>query len=168
MIMYKQFRQKNGKLYPLFVLADEETPVGVWLTAKEGPRNEKGKVKSKLGGLAYRPGWHLSEIPYAPHIGLKDEATGRIAYMHPNTVWAECEVFDGHDYTKEAAKKNARDSYLRHLPHDGYYYYNTNPQMVGRWVIADKIKVRRVLTDAETDAICMKMMGIHAQPRKIA
>ena len=55
MIMYKQFRLKNGKLYPLFVLADEETPVGVWLAAKEGPRNEKGKIQSKMDNRLYAP-----------------------------------------------------------------------------------------------------------------
>ena len=68
-IGYKLFRLKRGKLYPLYVLANEETPMGVWLDAQSGPRTERGKVKSRLGELAYRPGWHINDgLPYVNHI----------------------------------------------------------------------------------------------------
>ena len=63
-IAYKLFRVKKsepGKIFPLYVLADKETPMGIWLEAESGIRTEDGKVKSKLGKLAYRPGWHLSD-----------------------------------------------------------------------------------------------------------
>ena len=33
---YKLFRIKNGKLYPLYVFANEEVPMGVRLDAKAG------------------------------------------------------------------------------------------------------------------------------------
>jgi hypothetical protein len=94
---YKLFRvdSKNpGKLFPLFVDANTSVPLNVWLDAEEGPSltDSKGniKVKSKLGNLAYRPGWHLADIPLATHIGVKGNS-GRIEYMNPNHVWAEAE-----------------------------------------------------------------------------
>jgi len=75
---YKMFRadkKQPGKLFPLFV--DSNTPVEMdkWITAKEGERSTANtkKVKSKIGDLAYRPGWHAGDLPIATHIGDKDE-----------------------------------------------------------------------------------------------
>ena len=174
MVAFKQFRMdKSGNLHPLFVYADEIIPIGEWLMAKEGPRQENGKVKSKLGGLAYRPGWHLSEAPYAPHIGIKEN--GKVKYMKPDTVWALCEVSDAVDYTPEAVtngwqngKFSAQRAYLNRIPENGYYWYTTNPNAFGRWMIAGKIRVLKVLTDEETENYMWSRYGIHAQPRKAA
>ena len=172
MIAYKQFRMdKSGNLHPLFVFANETVPVGKWLVAKPGILTDNGKVKSKLGPLAYRPGWHLSEVPYAPHIGVKEN--GVIRYMRPDTVWAMCEVNDVNDYTIEAhsygmrnGKFDARKACLPRIPENGYYWFNTNPSAFGNWLITDKIKVLKVLTDDEVEQICWTQFGIHAQPRK--
>ena len=173
MIAYKQFRiDKSGNLHPLFVFANETIPVGKWIKAKEGERTEHGKVKSKLGPLAYRPGWHLSEAPYAPHIGIKEN--GKIKYMRPDTVWAECEVYDEEDWSYHAytngingKRFNPQKACLKHLPVNGFYWYTTNPNAFGRWLIAERIKVLRVLTDEEVERICWTQFGIHAQPRKV-
>ena len=71
---YKLLRvKKDGKLYPLYVDADTPTPMGVWLEAKCGELTSDGKVKSKLGSLCFRPGYHLSNLPYASHIGRKGD-----------------------------------------------------------------------------------------------
>ena len=63
---YKLFRiEDNDKsnLFPLFVDADTPVETGVWVKAKAGEINkETGKVKSKLGDLAYRPGWHSGDL----------------------------------------------------------------------------------------------------------
>lgn len=171
---YKQFAiDKYGKLHPLFVNAKDEIPVGRWIMATEGRRTEAGKVVSKLGPLAYRPGWHLSEIPYAPHIGIKEN--GKIKYMKPRTVWAECEVYDENDWTAEARANGVRGTRfeprkacLNHIPYGGYYWFNTNPSAFGNWLIAERIMVTRILTDEQTEEICWKQFGIHAQPRKVA
>ena len=173
MIAYKQFRiDKSGNLHPLFVYADEVIPVGKWLVAKEGKRTPTGKVRSKLGPLAYRPGWHLSEAPYAPHIGVKEN--GKVKYMHPGTVWAECEVYDETNYTLEAhangingKRFNPQKACLDHIPHGGFYWFTTNPNAFGNWLIAERIKVNRVLTDEEVEEICWTQFGVHAQPRKV-
>jgi len=169
---YKQFHiDRSGNLHPLFVFANEVIPVGEWIIAKEGKKTEHGKVKSKLGPLAYRPGWHLSEAPYAPHIGIKEN--GKVKYMRPDTVWAECEVYDQEDWSYHAhtcgingKRFNPQKACLNHLPTNGFYWYTTNPNAFGRWLIAERIKVLRVLTDADVEDICWNQFGIHAQPRK--
>jgi len=173
MLAFKQFRiDKSGNLHPLFVYANETIPVGEWITAKEGERNADGKVKSKLGSLAYRPGWHLSEAPYAPHIGIKEN--GKIKYMKPDTVWAMCEVKDLVDYTPEAhengwrnGKYSAQRAYLDRIPENGFYWYTTNPNAFGRWLIAGTIMVKGVLTDEEVAFICRECFKVEPQPRKV-
>ena len=130
---YKLFRLKKskpGKLFTMFVHAGEAIPIGCWLCAQVGdwigdPR--KRKVKSKIGPLAFRPGWHLSDLPLATHIGVKDH-TGKITAQYPDTVWAECEVADDYLWQKWAdacgwnnktKKINPRDSYLPFVPEGG-------------------------------------------------
>lgn len=169
---YKQFHMdKQGNLHPLFVFYNEIIPVGEWIEAKEGSRNEKGKVLSKLGPLAYRPGWHLSEAPYAPHIGIKED--GKIKYMHDGTVWALCEVYDEIDYTESARERGTKGKHFDyrkacfdHLPLNGFYWFTTNPNAFGRWLIAHRIKVLKVMSDEEVEDVCWRDFGIHAQPRK--
>ena len=85
---YKMFRLKKsekGKLFPLFVLSDKETEMQKWLPAECGVKIGR-KVKSRLGPLAFRPAWHLSDIPLAVHIGMKGD-TGKIEYMNPEHVF---------------------------------------------------------------------------------
>lgn len=85
MITYKLFRLKHGKLYPLYVNANKPTPLGVWLDAEAGERTSDGKVKSRLGKLAYRPGWHSGDMPVALHIGEKKSlAMLSQAIAHPS------------------------------------------------------------------------------------
>jgi hypothetical protein len=171
MIAYKLFRtKKDNKIYPLYVLANEPTPMGVWLEAQEGERTEKGKVKSRLGELAYRPGWHCSERPIAMHIGDKaNPKDSKPSYRANDQVWCEIEVDDEIDYQPMADKngKNPRDKQLKYVPKHGYYKYKTNPNMFGTWIIAGNIKVNRVLTDEEVMAINASYNdGMNDLPRK--
>ena len=170
MIGYKLFKVKNGQLYPLYVLADQPVEPGIWLKAREGPRKPNGKVSSKLGDLMYRPGWHLSDIPLAVHIGIKEN--GVIKYMHDDEVWCECEYSDRIDYQPEADAHGTRngvfhprEAMLEEIPVDGFYRYKTNPQMLGTWVIAGSIKVLRILSDEEVADIC-RAAGYEALPRR--
>ena len=101
---YKLFRMKKGKLYPLYVLSNKETPIGEWVLAESGELQSNGKVKAKLGnGLAYRPGWHCSTLPTCQHIGKK-MADGSLARREDN-VWAEVEVSSYMDYN-DLAREN--------------------------------------------------------------
>lgn len=150
---YKLFRLVKGELYPLFVNAAKEVPIGVWLDAESGPKTEKGKVKSRLGELAYRPGWHINDIPYVEHIyTIKN---GR-KVMKEGTVWAEVEYHTNVDYTEKAKRngKSPRDQYLKEIPVGGFYRYRTNPMMFGEWVIAGEMRVNRVVPDEEVYRLC--------------
>ena len=173
MIGYKLFRVKKnrpGELFPLYVLADEPVPIGVWVHATEGPRTPEGKVKSKIGPLAFRPGWHLSDIPLAIHIGIKEN--GKIKYMHDDEVWCECVYVDCYDYQEEADQNGWKDGHfderkamLTRVPEHGFYRYKTSPQMLGKWIITGSIRVLRVLSDEEVEKICAAA-GYRALPRK--
>ena len=174
MIGYKMFRVSKkhpGKLYPLFVLADQETKIGPWLPAKYGERTPDGKVKSRLGPLAFRPGWHLADLPLATHIGVMED--GKIKYQRPDLVWCLCEFSDRISYQKEANRNGMNDkgvlvpkkAYLQHIPVDGYYRYKTSPLMFRNWVIAGSIKILRVLTDQEVDHILVEE-GLSPMPRQ--
>lgn len=162
MIGYKMCRIMNGKIYPMFVEANTPFEMGIWNFAIAGKQNAAGKVVSKLGGLCYRPGLHLSVAPYAPHIGKK--IGGKIEYMHDNTVWVECEIADEIDYTEIAhmngmrnGKFHSASAYLKYIPENGFYWFNTNPSAMIDWLITGAIKPLRILNDAETAIICQKM-----------
>ena len=162
---YKLFKTKNGKLYPLFVNANKPVPVGRWLTAEEGPQGKsQGRVKSTLGDLAYRPGWHSGDLPVATHIGAKSHADLKAPDTRPsNHVWAEVEHPADVDWQSVAngrARMNAKGEPIPNtahitdqVPHGGFYRYKTNPNMSGNWLISGGMKVNRVLGDDEVKAI---------------
>lgn len=128
---YKVFRVKNGKLYPPMVAnpGGVDTPIGVWLDAEEGEfaglsTTGKEQVKSTQGGtLAYRPGWHLGDLPRAQQFdrGAKrdlvfDEFGNPVMNKSGNKqrtiksggkfpkdfIWAECDYVMDIDYQPEA------------------------------------------------------------------
>ena len=163
-IAYKLFRYKHGKLYPLYICTNEEIPIGQHLVAHEGEQIAPGKVKSKLGALAFRPGWHLTEIPLANHIGKK-QPNGQL-YQASDTVWCEVEYDDQIDYNPEVqqASKIKREQCLRRVPLNGWYWYTTNNLAMVKWLISGGITVKRILTNQEVDAIC-RAAGKEPQPR---
>ena len=175
-IGYKLFKVKAsqpGKLFPLYVYANEETPIGEWVNAKLGEIASDGKhVKSKLGELALRGGWHLNEnVPHVTHIGRKDE-NGNIAYLFEDQVWCEVEYSDNIDYQplvnnngkNKQGKIIHKNACMREVPVDGFYRYKTNSQQKEPWIIAGSIKINRVLSDAEVYDIC-KVKGYEPLPR---
>ena len=163
MKLYKLFRFKGGKLYPLYVFANEEVEIGKTLYAKEGVKTEDGKVRSKLGKLAYRPGWHLTEFPIADHIGTR-QPNGKL-YQAKDSIWCEVEVDDSlYNHTEDLAKahKNYRDRCFHEL-HKGYYWFKTNASAKVNWMIASEMKVIRILTNEEVATIC-RANGLEPQP----
>lgn len=175
---YKLFRvdaRKPGQLFPLFVNANDPVEIGVWLDADEGPLTEKGKVKSKIGDLAYRPGWHAGDVPIATHIGGKSDPSLTAPDVRPdNHVWAEVEMAADRDWQKEADKRgtNAQGRLIAgkahitdQIPTDGFYRYKTNPNMTGNWLIGGSMKVNRILNDAEVKRINDKA-GVADLPRE--
>jgi hypothetical protein len=177
---YKLFRtdpRKPGKLFPLFVNAKKPVEVGKWLEAEAGqPGKREGSVKSKLGDLAYRPGWHSGDLPIATHIGGKS-SRGLTApdYRPDNQVWAEVEHpadFDWQTIANERADRNRdgeivpRTAHITdQVPLGGFYRYKTNPNMTGNWIISGGMRVNRVLTDDEVRAI-NEEAGVSDLPRR--
>lgn len=187
-IGYKVFVLKNGKLYPPMVAnpGGEETPVGVWLDADAAPiagQSKTGRKQVKAGGkgtqggsgkLAYRPGWHLGEIPYAIQFNRKNPITGEKELFPKNFVWAEVEYADDIDYQKEAYSYgiNSNGKYqhslagLPYLPINGSYKYRTNPNPeTDPWIITGSMRVNRLLTPSEVDKI-VNEAGRNAQQRE--
>jgi hypothetical protein len=155
MTTYKLFRTKNGKLYPLFVDANSEMVIGEQLYAKVGDRVDDTHVKSRLGSLSLRPGFHSSEVPFADWIGKKQN--GRLV-QRKNTVWCECTV-TGTQQT--VTNRNG----LRQLP-DGWYFFKTKPRQPFPWIISNTITINRVLTNDEVGQIC-RTHGIEPQPMEV-
>ena len=163
---YKLFRtnpNKPDELFPLFVNANESVRPGEWLEARAGEM-VGDKVKSKLGPLAYRPGWHAGDLPIATHIGGKSEPGLKAPDYRPgNQVWAEVEMPADVDWQKvamERAQRNKAGDIIPRTAHitdqvplGGHYRYKTNPNMTGEWLIGGNMKVNRVLSDDEVKAI---------------
>lgn len=154
MIVYKLFKVKNNKLYPLYVEANREMEMGVWLDAHVGEKIDDTHVKTSGcgGSLSLRPGYHSTLIPFTDWIGKK-MPDGTLA-QRVNTVWCECEV------TGDEVKVTDRHG-LRELP-NGYYYYKTNSRQKDPWIISNKIKINKILTQKEVERICQKH-GMKAQ-----
>ena len=152
MTTYKLFRRKNGKLYPLYVDANTEMTIGTWLNAKIGDKVDETHVKSRLGSLSLRPGFHSTTIPFTDWIGKKRE-DGRLL-QKKNTVWCECTV-EGNEQT--VTNRNG----LRTLP-DGWYFFKTNSKQERPWIISNRIMINRVLSNDEVGEIC-RQHGIEPQ-----
>ena len=161
---YKLFRtEKNSdELFPLFVHAKKGVPENKWVKAEEGEKSSKSDkhVKSKLGDLAYRPGWHSGDMPTAQHIGGKStKGLKKPDYRPANQVWAEVEVADDVDWQSEATKRakikkdgsiDARSAHITdQVPSGGHYRYKTNPNMVGEWLISGEMRINKKLSNLE-------------------
>ena len=73
MTAYKLLRQrKNKTLGSLFINKRLVIPINTWLQAEE----------HKTKGYSFRPFWHCTEKPEAPHLSIK------------NRVWCKVEIAD--------------------------------------------------------------------------
>ena len=143
--VYKIFKLKKteqGKIFPLFIGSKIPTPLNKWAPAEF--------ISTK--GFKDRAGWHSGGTPYAPHLMKKDRLT-----MPMNRVWAECEIPNDYNWNK-VLKDTGTKQLLGVVPVAGYYYFNTNK--VGNnkmaWRISGALKVTKILTHEEADAINKK------------
>lgn len=178
-IAYKVFYLKNGKLYPPMVANDggQDTPIGVWLPASSpnvvGYTEKEHRPQVMAGGkgtrtgkayLAFRPGWHMGEIPYAKQFMKRGTINGREIWP-AELVWAEVEYSNDVDYQERAMSYgNTKDGKFMHsraglpaIPKGGSYRYRTNPNPdTVPWVIAGAMKVKRLLSFDEVADILKK------------
>ena len=173
---YKLFRvdqRQPGKLFPLFVHANQPVELDKWHEAQIGEMTGD-KVKSKIGPLAFRPGWHAGDLPIATHIGEKSDSSLTAPDTRPaNHVWAEVEMPDDVDWQTVADERgtNAQGRVVPvkahitdQIPAGGHYRYKTNSNMTGNWLIGGAMKVNKVLNDKEVKAI-NKAAGVSDLPR---
>ena len=181
--LFKAVFDKNGEIVALYppMIANpngESTPIGIWLDADAAPiigTSKTGRPKVQPGGkgtaksaggtpLAFRPGWHLGDIPYALQFRRQDKSSdSKERTLFPwDFVWGEVEYAADENYQEEAHKegitKNGKFQHslagLKRLPTDGYYIYRTNVDpKTDPWIITGAMKVGKILTQKEVDDI---------------
>lgn len=68
---YKLFRlRRDGTLGPLFINRGLRIHLDVWYLAEEHP----------TPGYAVRPGWHICNLPLAPHLSTKNRVWCRVEF----------------------------------------------------------------------------------------
>jgi hypothetical protein len=181
------FLCSDGKIYPPMVANDKalDTPIGIWVPCgssdiigytvnghrphvRGGGPGTKGKGTNL--NLSFRPGWHMSEIPYAEQFlkrkGLNEKLIINGQFVWPKElIWAECLYSNDVDYQDESMSygysKNGKFRYsyagLPRIPKGGSYKYRTNPDPnTVAWIIAGAIKVNRLLAFDEVDRILLQ------------
>lgn len=184
-IGYKVFALKNGQLYPP-VVANQDgqpTPIGKWLpcgcppivgytAAEHRPQVKTGGdgTARNLGNLSFRPGWHLGMIPFAKQFCYKLNNSETLLvngrYVFPDDfVFAECEYQADNDLSDEcykngltkAGKYQHSRAGIPRIPKNAFYRYRTNVDpSTEDWIITGAVKINKVLTRDEVDAINAK------------
>ena len=174
--LFKVYTSRPGQVFPLYVDAHQPIPMRIWLAASVGPSAGSGKVKSRLGSLAMRPGWHAGDLPIALHIGDKEKASDSFpSWRSEDHVWAKVLLPADVDWQIEAESR-ARTGKSGHLvrstahitdqvPFGGHYRYKTNPNMVGEWLIAGSMQIIHLLSDQAVGEINAHA-GVEDLPRK--
>jgi len=185
---YKLFKvhPKTKELFPLFVKWGDDNlplPINKWVKAEEGIQAGSGKVKSSLGELAYRPGFHGGDLPVATHIGdkwdlkklVKDKTLKKPNIRPDNQVWAEVEMADDVDWQSIANSRaiplksgkgiQVKTAHITdQVPFGGNYRYKTNPNMTGNWIISGDMKINKILSNEEVKKI-NKKAGVSDLPK---
>ena len=140
---YKLFEQReDGKLFPLFIGKTEEFPIGEWI---------KAKIIEYHPSFAHRPGIHLGAfVPSAPWLLSADGTYKSQRGKKFKRVWCEVEYCTDIDYTEEVLKL-PKKCFTDRLPDNGFYNFRENGNRL--WIIADRIKIIRVLTEDERQQI---------------
>lgn len=136
---YKLFEMSSdGKLFPLFIGKKEETPMYQWVMAE---------IVEHHPGFAHRPGWHLgATMPSAPWLMSFDGTYKSQRGKRFKRVWCEVEYVADIDYTKEVLKLKHK-CFTDRLPDGGFYNFRESGNRL--WVIADRIKVTKILREDE-------------------
>lgn len=140
---YKLFEMNHeGKLFPLFIGKDEETVMNEWVMAE---------IIENHPGFSHRPGWHLGAmIPSAPWLMGADGTYKSQRGKKFRRVWCEVEYVADIDYT-DIVEKLPKKCFTDRLPDGGFYNFRESGNRL--WVIADRIRVTRILSEAERQSI---------------
>lgn len=144
---YKLFEQReDGTLFPLFIGKTKETPVGEWVPAE---------IIDYHPSFSHRPGWHLGAImPSAPWLMGADGTYKSQRGKRFKRVWCEVEYVADIDYTSEV-EKLPKKCFTDRLPDMGFYAFKESGDRL--WIIADRIKINRVISEEERMEILRRM-----------
>lgn len=147
-IGYKLFEERNdGKLFPLFIGKTKETPMNEWVPAE---------IVMEHKGFSHRPGWHIgATMPSAPWLMSSDGTYKSQRGKKFKRVWCEVEYATDIDYT-DIVESLPKKCFTDRLPNDGYYKFRESGNRL--WIIADRIKVNRIIDEEERLQI-LKEMG---------
>ena len=140
---YKLFEMDSkGRLFPLFIGKKEETFKNEWIMAQ---------IIIDHKGFAHRPGWHIGTgVPSAPWLMGADGTYKSQRGKRFKRVWCEVEYVADVDYT-DIVENLPKKFFTDRLPDGGFYNFRESGNRL--WIIADRIKVTRVLSEAERQDI---------------
>ena len=144
---YKLFEMRDdGKLFPLFIGKNEETVMNEWVMAE---------IVEHHPGFAHRPGWHLGTMmPSAPWLMSADGTYKSQRGKRFRRVWCEVEYVADVDYTP-IVEQLPKKCFADRLPDGGFYNFKESGNRL--WVIADRIKITRIISEAERMEVLNKM-----------
>lgn len=145
---YKLFEMnKEGRLFPLFIDKTTETKTNEWVMAE---------IIEKHDGFAHRPGWHLgAQMPSAPWLMSADGTYKSQRGKTFKRVWCEVEYVADVDYT-DIVQQLPKKCFTDRLPDNGFYNFRESGNRL--WVIADRIRVTKIISENERQEI-MKSNG---------
>lgn len=137
-IGYKLFEMDTkGNLYPLFIDKKTAYPIGEWIKAGNYP----------TVGYAKRPGLHVGQICSAPWLMSADGTYKSQRSKYWKRVWCEVEYNATIDYTN-ITETLPKKCFVDKVPEGGFYKFKeTGCNRI--WIITDKIKIIRILSEEE-------------------
>lgn len=140
---YKLFEQREDlKLFPLFIGKTKETPMNEWVMAE---------IIMDHKGFSHRPGWHLgTKLPSAPWLMSADGTYKSQRGKKFKRVWCEVEYVADIDYTEEV-QNLPKKCFTDRLPNNGFYNFKESGNRL--WVIADRIKITKIISEEERQEI---------------
>ena len=140
---WKLFEQRDdGKLLPLFIGKTKETPMNEWVMAE---------IIDYHPSFAHRPGWHIGAgVPSAAWLMSADGTYKSQRGKRFRRVWCEVEYVADIDYTS-IVEKLSQKCFKDRLPDGGFYNFRESGNRL--WIIADCIRITRVLSEEERQQI---------------
>ena len=138
----------SKKLYPLFIGKKTETPMNEWVMAE---------IINYHPSFAHRPGWHLSKGEFPPDAPWLKSFNGTYKSQRGKNfkrVWCEVEYMADVDYTEKVLQL-PKKCFTDRFPDGGFYKFRESGDRL--WVIADRIRVIRVLSEEERQQILKNM-----------
>ena len=136
---WKLFEMRDdGKLFPLFIGKTKETPMNEWVPADIIVHHPQ---------FAHRPGWHIgAKLPIAPWLMSANGTYKSQRGKRFRRVWCEVEYVADVDYT-EMVQSLPKKCLTDRLPDGGFYNFRESGDRL--WIIADRIKIIRILEENE-------------------